>query len=108
MSIVEMAEEEAGKRGAARVNAVHLKLGPLSGVVPQALLASYDLACADTLLEGSARVIEDVPIVIDCPVCRAERSVRSMQSMSCVVCGAPAAGVVHGREIEVVALELSA
>ena len=107
MSIVEMAEEEAGKRGADRVDAVHLRLGLLSGVVPRALLASYDLACADTRLEGSRLVIEDVPVVIYCLTCRQERTVRSPQSMSCDVCGGPGASIVRGREIEVVALELS-
>ena len=45
MSIVEMAEEESDQRGGARVNAVHLKLGRLAGVVKDALLSSYELAC---------------------------------------------------------------
>ena len=40
MSIVEMAEEESEKRGGLTVSAVHLKLGLLSGVVKEALLAS--------------------------------------------------------------------
>ena len=43
MSIVEMAQEEAQQRGV-RVNAVHLKLGAMSGVVKQALLSSYEMA----------------------------------------------------------------
>ena len=38
MSIVEMAEEEAEQRGA-QVNAVHLKLGALAGVVKGALFS---------------------------------------------------------------------
>ncbi len=37
MSIVELAEEEAERRSV-QVNAVHLKLGALSGVVKEALL----------------------------------------------------------------------
>ena len=37
MSIVELAQEEGERRGA-RVNAVHLKLGALSGVVKDCLL----------------------------------------------------------------------
>ena len=37
MSIVELAEEEAERRGV-HINAVHLKLGALSGVVKEALL----------------------------------------------------------------------
>ena len=40
---------------------MHLRLGRLSGIVPRALLASYDLACEQTPLEGSRLLIEDVP-----------------------------------------------
>ena len=38
LSIAEMATEESNKRGRAKVDAVHLKLGRLSGVVKDALL----------------------------------------------------------------------
>jgi hypothetical protein len=51
MSIVEMAEEEAERRGA-HVAAVYLKLGALSGVVKEALLSSYEMACEDTPPQG--------------------------------------------------------
>jgi hydrogenase nickel incorporation protein HypA/HybF len=43
MSIVEMAEEEAQRRNV-QINAVHVKLGALSGVVKEALLSSYEMA----------------------------------------------------------------
>jgi hydrogenase nickel incorporation protein HypA/HybF len=108
MSIVEMAVEEAESRGADRVDAVYLRLGPLSGVVPRALLASFDLACADTPLEGSRLVIDHVPISIRCATCGGQRSVVSMQSMECVECGTPGSDIVSGREIEITALELPA
>ncbi len=60
LSIVEGAEEEAKRQGGARVCAVHLKLGPLSGVVKEALLFSYELACEGTALEGSTLVIQEM------------------------------------------------
>ncbi len=53
LSIIEGASQEASNRGGAEVHAVHLKLGALSGVVKDALLFSYGLACEGTLLEGS-------------------------------------------------------
>src|SRR5258707_1168069 len=64
LSMIEMATEEAERRGGVRVNALHIKLGPLSGVVKDALLFSYEVATGGTMLEGSRLVIEDVPIVI--------------------------------------------
>ena len=108
LSIIEGAEEEAARQGGGRVCAVHLRLGPLSGVVKEALLFSYDLACEGTPLQGSTLVIEDIPLLIDCPQCRAKRSAVSLQRLQCAECGTPAAGVLHGAELEVSALELEA
>jgi hydrogenase nickel incorporation protein HypA/HybF len=105
MSIVEMAEEEAIRRSV-HVNAIHLKLGTLSGVVKEALLFSYDLACEGTALEGSHLVIEEVPTVVYCPVCQAERALVSVQRFCCSVCDTPTSDVVQGKELEVVALEI--
>jgi hydrogenase nickel incorporation protein HypA/HybF len=106
MSMIEMATAEAEQRGGAKVNALHLKLGPLSGVVKDALLFSYEVACQGTLLEGSRLVIEEVPIVIYCPRCLAERQLESIQRFCCPVCGILSDEVVSGKELEVVALEI--
>jgi hydrogenase nickel incorporation protein HypA/HybF len=59
ISIVELASEEAERHSPARVEAVHLKLGALSGVVKDALLFSWDLACQDTPIAGCRLAIED-------------------------------------------------
>jgi hydrogenase nickel incorporation protein HypA/HybF len=105
MSIVELAEEEALRRGV-QINAVYLKLGALSGVVKEALLFSYEIACEETPLKGSRLIIEEVPVVVFCPSCRARRAVSSIQLFCCAECGTPTSEVVQGKEIEVSALEI--
>lgn len=107
MSIIEGATEEAQRRGRVKVNAVHLKLGRLSGVVKEALLFSYGLACEGTALEGSRLVIEEIPCSVFCRRCEVERALTSMQKMRCPVCGEPTPQVSQGREIEIVALEIA-
>jgi hydrogenase nickel incorporation protein HypA/HybF len=106
VSLIEAAQEEAEKLGAAGVTAVHLKLGPLAGVVKEALLFSYGLAAEGTPMEGSRLVIEDSPVLMFCTVCGERRPIRSLQSFCCATCSAPAIDVVQGRELEVVALEI--
>ncbi len=108
LSIIEGAEEEAVRQGGGHICAVHLRLGPLAGVVKEALLFSYEVASQGTSLEGSSLVIEDVPLVIQCAQCQAERAPISWQRLECAQCGAPAAAVVHGADLEVSALELQA
>jgi hydrogenase nickel incorporation protein HypA/HybF len=104
MGIVDVATEEAARR-TGRVVAVHLKLGPLSGVVADALSAAFELARESTPLAGAALVIEEVPVAAYCPACAVERVV-SFPHLSCPVCGTPTPKVVRGRELEVTALEL--
>ena len=108
MSIIESATEEAQRHGGVKINAVHLKLGPLSGVAKEALLFSYELACEGTALEGSRLVIEEIPVIAFCPCCEVERALTSIQRMCCPVCGALIPQIAQGREIELVALEIAA
>jgi hydrogenase nickel incorporation protein HypA/HybF len=106
LSIIEMAQEESDRRGGAQVQAVHLRLGLLSGVVKEALLSSYEMACHATPLEGSQLLIEEIPVEVFCPKCDAERPVSSIQWFCCPECGTPTPTVVRGKELEVVALEI--
>ena len=105
MGIVEAAADEAQKRGV-QVSAVHLRLGALSGVVKDALLFSYEVACQDTPLAGSRLIVEDVPVAIFCAQCKEQRVLESVQSFTCPVCGAPTMDVRQGKELEVFALEV--
>ncbi|MGB7922565.1 MAG: hydrogenase maturation nickel metallochaperone HypA [Pyrinomonadaceae bacterium] len=106
LSMVEMAADEAARRGGVRVHAIHLKLGQLSGVVKDALLFSYTVACQGTSLEGSQLVIEEIPVVVYCPTCRAETALASLQRFCCPACGTLTSEIVQGKELEVVALEI--
>ena len=107
MSIVEGASAEAARHGGARVHAVHLKLGALSGVVKDALLFSYDLACEGTPLQGSKLVIEEVPVVVYCARCDANGTIESIQKFACPACGTLTPEVVSGKQLELVAIEIS-
>ncbi len=107
MSILDVVEEESARQGDARVLAVHLKLGALSGVVKEALLASFERAREGTALDGCNLIIEEIPIAIDCEHCGTTRPVVSIQEMRCRICGAPAKKVVAGRELEVSAIEIA-
>ena len=105
MSIVEAAVDEAQRRGV-QVSAVHLRLGALAGVVKDALLFSYEVACQNTPLAGSKLIVEDVPVVVFCPQCKEKRTLTSVQSFACPECDTPTMDIVQGKELEVFALEV--
>jgi hydrogenase nickel incorporation protein HypA/HybF len=106
MSIIDMAQEEAERHGGAQVQAVHLKLGRLAGIVKEALLSSYQMACEATPLEGSQLLIEEIPVEVFCPKCNAPRLVDSIQWFCCPECGTATPNVLRVKELEVVALEI--
>jgi hydrogenase nickel incorporation protein HypA/HybF len=105
MSILDLAQEEAERRGG-RVAAVHLKLGPLSGVIKDALLPAYDLAREGTSLAQAELIIDEVPVAVYCVACATERVLDAFPYLCCPTCGGPTPDVVRGRELEVVALEI--
>ena len=105
MGIVDAALEEAQRRGV-QVTAVHLRLGALSGVVKDALMFSYEVACQDTPLQGSQLIVEDVPVVVFCPQCQEMRTLPSVQLFQCPECSMPTMDVRQGKELEVFALEV--
>src|SRR5271165_711823 len=105
MSIVDAAMEESQRRGV-HVSAVHLRLGALSGVVKDALMFSYEVACQDTPLEGSRLMVEDLPVIVFCAQCQKTQELKSVQLFQCPECGTATMDVRQGKELEVFALEV--
>lgn len=106
MSMIEMATDELKKYDARKVNTLYLKLGALSGVVSDALLFSWEIACQGTPLDGARLEIEEVPVVVYCANCRAEKTLSAVNSFFCPVCSTPAGEILQGKELEVTALEI--
>jgi hydrogenase nickel incorporation protein HypA/HybF len=107
LSIVDIALESVEKNGGGKVETLFLKLGELSGVVKEALLFSWELACGDTALEGSRLEIEEVPIAVYCSFCNAEREITAFKGFFCPVCKRQTPEIIRGRELELTALEIA-
>ncbi len=88
-----------------RVTQVRLRIGELSGIVPQALEFAYDVAAQGTPLADAALVIERSPIVIACPTC-GEQELASARDFSCPSCDQPCGSVVSGQEMEILDVTL--
>jgi hydrogenase nickel incorporation protein HypA/HybF len=106
MSILDLAAEEAARHDDARVTQIHVNLGPLSGVVRAALASAFELARVGSPLEQAELIIQDVPVLLHCPVCATARPAVSAHEIRCARCGTPATEVLSGRDLELVALEI--
>jgi hydrogenase nickel incorporation protein HypA/HybF len=105
LSIVDGVLEEAEQRGGLQIRAVHLRLGPLSGVDRNALLFAYQVACEGTPLEGSQLEIQGSEVVVHCRTCQAENQLCVMD-MRCPACGSRDTELLQGNNLEITALEL--
>lgn len=101
-----LAVKEAKKAGGSRIHRVMMQIGPLSGVVPEALSFAFDILAKDTMAEGATLEIEPVPIVCYCAGCGREFTPPDMLC-ECPDCGAPSLDVRRGREMHLRSLEVS-
>ena len=106
VSLIEAAEERAAAEGAERIARMFLRIGPLSGVVPEALMSAFELAAHATMAEGAVLEIERVPISVFCAECEREVVVGSAYSLACPDCGRPTSDVRSGSELEFTSMEI--
>lgn len=106
LDLIEVASAEMARLGPVHVRSVRLRLGPLSGVVKEALLFSFDVAVAGTPLDGAQLQIDVVPVAVWCDSCEAERDLVDLARRRCPTCQSPAARVIRGDELELVGLEI--
>lgn len=104
-SVFDVLEEKAQEHGATRVTSVVLRVGVMSGVVPDLLESAFDTYKIGTLAEGARLIIEAVPVKLRCPVCGGD-TVREDTDFSCAACGSRRVEVVEGRELVVERIEL--
>lgn len=107
VELVGLACDELTRLGNVHVAALHLRIGPLCGVVKEALLFSFEVAAVDTPLEGARLEIEEMPLTVWCPVCAAEVVLEDAPRRRCPACETPTPRVIRGRELELVALEVT-
>lgn len=106
LDLIDTAEQEAERLGAARIIAIRLRVGALSGVVPSALRGAYELAREGTVLKKAKLIVDEVPIEIYCTRCGDRRGVVSLQALRCNECGTPADDVLRGRELELCGFDI--
>lgn len=102
---VRMALESAQAAGARRVTALKLRIGALSGVVPEALQFAWDVVRGDTVLADARLEIESVPAACWCVTCQAEFACQEFLS-ECPRCHDLSGDLRRGRELDIAALEL--
>jgi hydrogenase nickel incorporation protein HypA/HybF len=105
-SALSIALEQARQAGATRVHEIRLRIGALSGVVPDALEFAFEALTPGTPAEGAHLTIEHVPARFWCAACSREFTSEDMFG-ECPDCHALSGELRGGREMEVASLEIA-
>lgn len=104
-SALGLAVEHARGAGALRICAIRLRIGALSGVVPEALRFAFEALAPGTLAEGAEMSIDPVPARFWCASCEREFEAADMLAQ-CPGCGHVSRELRAGREMELACLEI--
>lgn len=102
---VRLAVESAQAAKAKRVLTLKLRIGVLSGVVPEAMQFAWDVVRQGTILADARLEIESAAAVCWCATCQAEFPAGEFLS-ECPRCHDLSGDLRRGRELEIAAVEL--
>ena len=104
-NIIKISSEEADKHNASRVKEIRIKVGELSGLLPDCIQYYFDIASAGTRVEGALLKIEKIPITMRCKDCGAEEELSSRR-YTCGSCNSYNIKIIHGNEFYIDSLEV--
>jgi hydrogenase nickel incorporation protein HypA/HybF len=104
-SALNVALAQARQAGATQVHEIRLRIGALSGVVPDALEFAFEALVPGTLAEHAKLAIERVPARFWCATCSWEFQSDDMFA-ECPDCHSLSGELRAGREMEVASLEI--
>ena len=105
-SALEQALAKAREAGALQVHEIRLRVGSLSGVVPEALQIAFEALSLGTPAERAVLKIEDVPARYWCVVCDREFTSDKLFA-ECPECRCASRELRAGRELELASLEIT-
>lgn len=100
------AAQKTRAAGASQIHRLKVRVGRLSGVVPEALRFAFDGLKPGSIAAAAELEIEEVPAVCWCPDCAAEFETADLK-YECPRCHQPSGDLRRGLELELASLEIS-
>jgi hydrogenase nickel insertion protein HypA/hydrogenase assembly chaperone HypC/HupF len=106
-SILEIIDEQCSEKGCAVVDAITVRLGKATGVMPESLRFAFDALKEPTKAKNATMTIEIVPVGGTCRSCGRDFDVPdSPYVFSCPLCGSSSFDISRGREMEIADMEM--
>ena len=103
---LELAAQSARASGAARIHTVRLRVGEMSGVMPEALRFAFEVVRQGTMAAEATLDVETIPMKWWCLQCEQEFDGDPPWS-ECPKCGQVSGEARAGLELELASLEVS-
>lgn len=105
-SALELAGEHLRKAGCTKIHCIRLRVGLLSGIVPEAMEFAFDVLKEDTPAADATLEIERAPGLFTCTACEVDTRLDSMQ-FKCPACGGLLKLREGGADLELVQMKIS-
>lgn len=103
---LDIAIAQAKQNGAATIDCLTLKIGQLSGVIPEALEFAFEVLIKGTIAENAQLEIETIPVVCYCRHC--DRLFQpEVYIYQCPRCQKISSDIVRGKELDLVSVAVS-
>ena len=104
-SVLDLAEALARQNGATRILEIRMRVGRMTGIVPEALEHAFVVLRQGSMAETARLAAEFVPGVFWCQACAAEFESDDLVG-GCPTCKEPSFDLRRGREMAVESLEV--
>lgn len=103
---LDIAIAQAEENGAKKIDLLTMKIGELSGVIPEALEFAFDVLIQGTIAENAQLEIKTIPVVCYCQEC--DRNFQPENFIfECSQCQKLSTNVVTGNELELASVVVS-
>lgn len=103
---LDIAFDQAAQQGAQKIHWIKLRVGELSGVIPEALALAFEIVTAGTMAADARLDVETVPVICHCPTCHQDFQPASWVYI-CPTCQQFTTNLRQGKELELTAMEVS-
>jgi len=104
-NLFEILEDQAKQKKAKKIITVKLKVGKLSGVVPEFLETAFDVYKKETIAERARLEVEEVPLRVKCRRCGTEIT-KDDFIFICSACGSRELKTLSGTELLLEKIEM--
>jgi len=103
-NLIDILREEMTKHRVKTLRSVHLNIGQMSAIVPDALLFCFQVITDGTELEGVRLIMDVVPLMGYCHACKKEFEIKDYTFL-CPICGGTKIDTIGGQGMSVVEMD---